>query len=1607
MRTFDGYIKQDGGDNNVLLDGGGTYSRSNLVKELKYSDNKITWTKADGSAAIDLVDLTNVVPSMFLGKTSSDTTKITTNQTNPYVILRQNGNNQTIQLKGGSYTTVTGNANGVVTIDTDLSGYATKNWVELKKYLTSHRPIKINGTEQLEGSSADALDIAAGTNITLTWDATNKKVTISSADDNTWQPANTSQEGYVPKLVNTETNAVSNNGYVLVYESSETGTVVPKWRKLPSTAFSTGTNNTGTVTSITPGDGLLNNASNDAITSSGILKVALTNYTKNSSASNKSTSSSGGLYAVELDKDGKLAVRVPWTDSHYTTGLYVGKNDTKANAETTNGNTYLKLYDNSTKRAEFKITGSTNVSVTSDASGNITITGPKLSDYMTKPAAVGGTLQPIYWDGSSFQTCTVNATGLGNAWGFIPNVDASGVMEIGRYVDFHKTSNDGIDYAVRLTIADATYTSTNKYSQILQAKSGTIALTSEIPTKASWNYDDVYLKLAGGTVTGKIDFEYTHNLKAADNGVTTTQYPTTFNILDTNNLISARLENVIGADGGNGFFLYARNYNTSGTLVAQKGIKLIIDKSGTGTWTVNEPASFRTAISAVTGSISNGTITINGTSINPMQRTSSNNVHDNTGGLRVIGIANPTSDVFSNKCGSVLQWSNTDKEPSTADQSTWYNQLIGLTDDRLYFRTRTNGGNWTSLHTIAYTSEIPTKSSWDYDDTYLKLTGGTLTGGLVVQKDGIWVQGGSNAGNNTSRMSLTNGMPDKFKYNSSQRGVFIYSNAIAFADPCNGNSNNDASWIRHIEETANSGVLEIAVGDDGSYQEQVHFRTYNTSSEIVYDSVIPKKSGTIALTSEIPTNVVKYITLTSESSTDFNFPDSSARYGGGIYQLHVKDSVGTQSNKPFTYGMIADFETNNGHLQFAARANNDIRVRSYWWTGGTGFSYPDWQQLIHSGNISNNKPKLKWNSTLTIGTVGSTDLQLVIGNDEGTSNFTDGTELLTSYASNNGFADTNAAGIIYRRKASCMWNYINGKLSLGVLNPETGRTSARGNLYTYNTNYTYHDNAPTTYSSVIGFGRNTSGQAEICVQWTAGDSNNAAAIWFRALRDTTDNWYGWTSLVPHKKNLTNINGLSGSFMFSGTEGPFTGTDWVGLQVEGNNDKGQLSWQNGTLVVRQNDTGGTDSSNWTDWATVWTNKNLRSLNLQICAEDSIKSSSDLNDILTPGTYYCQSGAIASTLTNTPYTAGNFRLFHIGNIGTSGSTSQWSNQLLVAPNQAKWFTRGLSDGTFTDWYEFITTSNMNNYIPTIIKSGYITSGTASLSSYWCKAWEITITSYRYNDCDVTFYIQSAYNQWRGFLHLRIRQNGENSGGAYSFSVNLVESGGNIPKDRIRLYYNNSTGNCQLWFNCVSQYSVYNISIIKKTWRTGTDVASMGTLYSTSFTSAQTFPSTGYSYIEASYASTYDSVNYATSAGSTTSVIVNQHTSNDTNYPLVWSNQCNGDNVTANQLFKSWSDLYYNPKNKRLVVGGIVTATSFYTSSDIRLKTNITPISDSIYSFNWKESGKKSYGFIAQYLEENYPELVSGENSKSVDYNAAICLVIAKLENRIKELEDKLNG
>lgn len=71
------------------------------------------------------------------------------------------------------------------------------------------------------------------------------------------------------------------------------------------------------------------------------------------------------------------------TNTHYTTGAYVGAANTKSNASTTNGHTYLKVYDDDTKRAEFKISGSGATAVTSDANGNITISSTDTNTHQS------------------------------------------------------------------------------------------------------------------------------------------------------------------------------------------------------------------------------------------------------------------------------------------------------------------------------------------------------------------------------------------------------------------------------------------------------------------------------------------------------------------------------------------------------------------------------------------------------------------------------------------------------------------------------------------------------------------------------------------------------------------------------------------------------------------------------------------------------------------------------------------------------------------------------------------------------------------------------------------------------------------------------------------------------------------------------------------------------------------------------------------------------------------------------------------------------------------------------------------------------------------------
>jgi hypothetical protein len=143
--------------------------------------------------------------------------------------------------------------------------------------------------------------------------------------------------------------------------------------------------------------------------------------------------------------------------------------------------------------------------------------------------------------------------------------------------------------------------------------------------------------------------------------------------------------------------------------------------------------------------------------------------------------------------------------------------------------------------------------------------------------------------------------------------------------------------------------------------------------------------------------------------------------------------------------------------------------------------------------------------------------------------------------------------------------------------------------------------------------------------------------------------------------------------------------------------------------------------------------------------------------------------------------------------------------------------------------------------IVWSGAVNSNTASLSHYWAKLFDITVTGNQWDDRNFTFLFSNGFNDTFSVVVLRIRQNGANDSGAYNFIISLRELVGNM-SSRLRVYYNNATGNVQLWGNCQRQYGSLSYTIIKKTGRTSADFTSQGTLVTnTSFSAAQSLPAT----------------------------------------------------------------------------------------------------------------------------------------------------------------------
>jgi len=106
---------------------------------------------------------------------------------------------------------------------------------------------------------------------------------------------------------------------------------------------------------------------------------------------------------------------------------------------------------------------------------------------------------------------------------------------------------------------------------------------------------------------------------------------------------------------------------------------------------------------------------------------------------------------------------------------------------------------------------------------------------------------------------------------------------------------------------------------------------------------------------------------------------------------------------------------------------------------------------------------------------------------------------------------------------------------------------------------------------------------------------------------------------------------------------------------------------------------------------------------------------------------------------------------------------------------------------------------------------------------------------------------------------------------------------------------------------------------------------------------------------------------------------------------------------------SILNINPSG--INVTGVVTATDFNSLSDANYKENVATVDSALtkvdqlrgVKFDWRESGLPSYGVIAQELQEVLPELVHGNDPKTVNYNGIVGVLIEAIKELKAEVEE----
>ena len=100
----------------------------------------------------------------------------------------------------------------------------------------------------------------------------------------------------------------------------------------------------------------------------------------------------------------------------------------------------------------------------------------------------------------------------------------------------------------------------------------------------------------------------------------------------------------------------------------------------------------------------------------------------------------------------------------------------------------------------------------------------------------------------------------------------------------------------------------------------------------------------------------------------------------------------------------------------------------------------------------------------------------------------------------------------------------------------------------------------------------------------------------------------------------------------------------------------------------------------------------------------------------------------------------------------------------------------------------------------------------------------------------------------------------------------------------------------------------------------------------------------------------------------------------------------------------------------VNGTLTVPTLVQTSDAKYKENIAPLNNALdtinalegVSFNWKDSGRESIGFVAQDIEQVVPELVhtGTDGSKAVEYSKLVAVLVEALKEQQKMIDAQTN-